>query len=298
VRLSIFACASALILYCTLAHADPAPVESTIVAHPALWTVHTKTATAYLLGAIHVLPQTVDWHSPELDAALAGSDTCVFEAPIDDSGASAGQDFIRAHGTLPSGQTLPALLDARTLADYRKALTLVHLPPEGLDHVRPWLAGVVLEVAFIQQQHYSVTSGVDHQVFASARSSGKTFRYFETVEQQLSLLMTSDPRLELEEFDAELKELQTESNELGPLVDAWSHGNVTEVGRLVNSDLESDPAARKALLDDRNKAWVTQLKTMLAEQHTYFITVGAGHLVGPRGVPALLRKAGYIVDGP
>jgi uncharacterized protein YbaP (TraB family) len=37
---------------------------------------------------------------------------------------------------------------------------------------------------------------------------------------------------------------------------------------------------------------------MLKEKHTYFITVGAFHLVGPGGVPNLLRAAGYQVDGP
>ena len=36
---------------------------------------------------------------------------------------------------------------------------------------------------------------------------------------------------------------------------------------------------------------------MLKEKHTYFITVGTFHLVGPGGVPNLLRQAGYTVDG-
>ncbi|MGD0189651.1 MAG: TraB/GumN family protein [Rhizomicrobium sp.] len=290
--------AAALVVISPIALAAQESVESTIAAHPAMWVVHTKSSTAYLLGSIHVLPSNVDWHSPELDAAIASADTLVFEAPIDDSGVAAGQEFIRAHGTLPAGQSLPALLDAKTLADYQKAVALTRLPPDTLDHLRPWLASVVLEVAFIQQQHYSVESGVDRQVFAAAKTAGKTFRYFETVQQQLALLMPDKPKLELEEFDAQLKELQTEADELGPLVDAWSHGDVGEVGRLVNSDLDSDPGAKKALLDDRNKAWVVQLRRMLAESHTYFITVGAGHLVGPGGVPSLLRKAGYTVDGP
>jgi uncharacterized protein YbaP (TraB family) len=52
------------------------------------------------------------------------------------------------------------------------------------------------------------------------------------------------------------------------------------------------------LLDDRNQAWVPKITAMLREKHTFFITVGAGHLTGPKGVPALLRAAGYTVDGP
>ena len=37
---------------------------------------------------------------------------------------------------------------------------------------------------------------------------------------------------------------------------------------------------------------------MLDEPHTFFITVGAAHLVGKTGVPNLLRAAGYKVEGP
>ena len=54
-----------------------------------------------------------------------------------------------------------------------------------------------------------------------------------------------------------------------------------------------DPVAyaRKLLLDDRNVRWMPQIQAMLKEKHTFFITVGAGHLTGPKGIPALLRKA-------
>ena len=274
------------------------PVIAKIAANPALWVVRTRTATAYLLGAIHVLPANVEWRTPAIVAAMARADTFVFEAPLDDSGQASSRDFIRDHGTLPADVALPSLLDAGMLQDYRKALSLTHVPADSLDHIRPWLAGVMLEVAFIRAEHYSPDSGVDRQVFAWARSHGRFVRTFESVGQQLSLLMPDDPKLELAEFDTELKELQTDANALGPLVDAWSHGNSAEVGRLVNADLAGDTQARKALLDDRNAAWLNQLRTMLAEPHTYFITVGAGHLAGPHGLPALLRKAGYAVESP
>jgi uncharacterized protein YbaP (TraB family) len=52
------------------------------------------------------------------------------------------------------------------------------------------------------------------------------------------------------------------------------------------------------LLDDRNQAWVVQIEKMLDEDATFLVTVGAGHLVGPTGVPALLRADGYTVEGP
>ena len=58
------------------------------------------------------------------------------------------------------------------------------------------------------------------------------------------------------------------------------------------------PEARAAFFTDRNRAWVKQIEAMLRERKTFFITVGAGHLVGKDSVPALLRADGYKVDGP
>lgn len=282
--------------------AAPAPDSGTVIApiqaHPALWTVHGPAATAYLFGSVHILPPNVEWRTPRIDAAIAASDIFVFEAPTDESGVSAISDFIEAHGTLPAGTSLPSLLDAGTLADYRKALALTHVPPQTVDHFRPWLAGLVLEMAFIRSEHYAPESGVDRQVYAQANAQGKSVRYFETANQQMQMLMPENPKLEVQEFDVTLKGFQSEANVLGPLIDAWSHADESEVAKLMNADLQSIPGARKTLLDDRNQAWAGQMKDMLKEPHTFFITVGAGHLAGPSGLPVLLRQAGYQVDGP
>ena len=62
-------------------------------------------------------------------------------------------------------------------------------------------------------------------------------------------------------------------------------------------DLQN-PAVRKPMLDDRNGAWLPKIEKMLNRRGTYFITVGATHLVGRYGVPNLLRTDGYKVEGP
>jgi hypothetical protein len=267
-----------------------------IDAHPALWTVHGKAGTAYLLGSIHLLPPNISWHTPEIDAAMKAADVFVFEIPLDDSTQAATNAFIAAHGTLPPGTTLPALLPQVALKNYRAALVEAHLPPHALDDKRPWLASLVLQVALMMQQHYSPDGGLDRQIAALA--AGKQLRYFETVDQQLALFAPPDQNLEVKEFALDLKSLHDEPMTAGALVDAWAEGDVRALDRLMNSDLAKVPGAKKLLLDDRNKAWVAKLDSWLTEPHTYFITVGAGHLAGAQGVPALLRAKGYRVDGP
>jgi uncharacterized protein YbaP (TraB family) len=44
----------------------------------------------------------------------------------------------------------------------------------------------------------------------------------------------------------------------------------------------------------RNAAWIPKLESLFAKDGV-FIAVGAGHLLGPKGVPALLQAEGYVV---
>lgn len=272
------------------------PMIATIKAHPALWTVHSSKGTAYLFGSIHLLPPNIDWHSPQVDAALKASDVFVFEAPMGAEGQAQTEAFVRANGMLPPTEALPSLLDNRARKDYREALTAAHADPTSLVHMRPWLAAIVMETSALQASHYSRAGGVDLQLWDYANAQHRKVDTFETIAEQLALLMPKDEKLETEEFEAELKEVKTSSGEIGALVDAWCDGRISEVARLMNQGLSTTPGAMKLLIDDRNARWVKRLDTMLAEPHTYFVTVGAGHLGGPHGLAALLKARGYKVD--
>ncbi|HEX3431533.1 MAG TPA: TraB/GumN family protein [Rhizomicrobium sp.] len=278
------------------AAAEAPPVIATIKAHPALWTVHSSNATAYLFGSVHLLPPNIDWHSAAIDAALKSSDVFVFEAPMGAEGQAQTEAFVRANGMLPANEALPSLLDPRARKDYRTALAAAHADPAAVVHMRPWLAAIVMQTSALQASHYSRSGGVDLQLWDYANTQHKKIEIFETIDEQLALLMPKDQKLEKEEFEAELKELKTSSGEIGALVDAWCDGRISEVARLMNEGLSTTPGAMKLLIDDRNARWAKRLDIMLAEPHTYFITVGAGHLAGPHGLPALLKARNYKVE--
>ena len=71
-----------------------------------------------------------------------------------------------------------------------------------------------------------------------------------------------------------------------------------EIVRLGQEHAELKPLAEAVAALNAKRAEIAGLEAMLKEKHSFFITVGAGHLAGPAGVPALLRKAGYTVEGP
>ena len=230
--------------------------------------------------------------------AMKSAGVFVFEVPIDQAATKEIADFVDKNGTLPQGTTLPSLLSPQQLKDYDAALKATGVNPAAVANKRPWLATLVFDVSSALHANYSLDSGVDHQIHAYAETQHRRIAHFETVADQLALFTPKDQALEIKEFDVNLKDIVADPDQLNDLVRAWEHGDATQVARLMNGALASDPAAEKALLDNRNIKWVAELKTMLAQKHVYFITVGAGHLVGPRSVPALLRAAGYKVDGP
>jgi uncharacterized protein YbaP (TraB family) len=62
--------------------------------------------------------------------------------------------------------------------------------------------------------------------------------------------------------------------------------------------MDSFPAMRKALFDDRHANWMPQIEAMLNDGRTHVIVVGAAHLVGKGSVIDLLRAKGVRVEGP
>jgi hypothetical protein len=152
--------------------------------------------------------------------------------------------------------------------------------------------------AQIAKLKFAPDSGVDAVLMADAEKNQKQARYLETIAEQFALLAPDDRTLEVQEFESGLKDLRDVAAELDPMVKAWSAGDQAKLDKLINGDLDEFPEARKMLLDDRNRRWVPKIEAMLKEKHVFFVTVGAGHLSGALGVPALLRKDGYKVDGP
>lgn len=252
----------------------------------------------YLLGSIHVLPPNLNWRTPAINQGISRSDVFVFEVPQDQEAIAQLQSLVQAKGFLPPSESLRGLLNPKNLPDYDQAVAASGLQPDTVNRERPWLAGLQLMFAQIARLKFAPDSGVDAVLLAEATRNQKQTRYLETIAEQFALLAPDNRTLEMQEFESGLKDLRDVAGEIEPMVKAWSTGDQAKLDKLINGDMDEFPEARKMLLDDRNRRWAPKIEAMLKEKHVFFITVGAGHLTGPLGVPALLRKDGYRVEGP
>ncbi|HEX4178408.1 MAG TPA: TraB/GumN family protein [Rhizomicrobium sp.] len=290
--------ALALLAGVSAAFAQAQPALPPFMAYPSLWHIKTDQGEVYMLGAVHVLPANVRWRTPQISHALARSDVFVFEVPEDAKSMQELAGMIQARGYLPPDQSLRAEISPAALPDYDAAVAASGLPATGVDRERPWLAGIQLMFAQMRKLNYATSNGVDSTLMEEAAKNHRQMRYFETIAEQFALLAPDDPKLELQEFESGLKDLRDLAGDVQPMMKAWGEGNQAKLDELINGDLNEFPEARKTLLDDRNKRWAPKIEAMLKEKHVFFICVGAGHLTGAAGVPALLRADGYKVDGP
>jgi len=291
----VFAIAAAVIASLGPACADAsAPQEG----RPALWTVHSSRGTAYLFGSIHILPPQMNWRSKEVTAAIAASDVFVFEILLNSTSQLEAQDYVKQHGMLAPGQSLRAMLPVSKDAEYDSVVAQSGLSAAALDHMQPWLASIALTVASLKAQNFDVSLGPDIVLNAEVVAEKKPVLAFETIDQQLALMASGDLAANVGSLCATIDDIADQSKLVQDMLDAWMIGGTAKLETLINGNLDRYPGARRILLDDRNRRWVKQLSVLLRQRKTFFVTVGAGHLLGAMGVPALLRRAGYRVDGP
>lgn len=285
-----------LLLSCLAAFAFALPAAAQD-AHPALWTIHGPRGTVYLVASLHLLPPNTAWHRPEIDNAMRGADSFVFEVPTGPSEHAEETQFIFANGLLPTGDRLSAHLDEDGKRDFRRALHLAGMDQRNLDQKQPWLAEVVLTVQSMYRRKYTAKNTPEGDAHAFATANGRDIRYLDTTRQQLEFLQGADRSDGITQFRTVLADFPNQPAREQRFVDAWAAGDLDLSASLVTAGLHDLPH-EQALLDERNRDWAVQIKNMLNENRSFFIVVGMAHLVGENGVPSLLRAAGVAIEGP
>jgi len=267
-------------------------------AAPAVWVVKSQGATVVLFGSVHLLPPGLTWEPDKLKRALAEANDVWFEIPIDDAANLAASQAALAAGMQPAGQTLSAQLSARDRARLARAARECGLPVEGLERLKPWFADVTLSVASYRLAGAAVEDGVERQLSAEL-PPGVQRRAFETPAEQIGYLAAAPVRDQVASLRETLDELDEGPDSYRRLVRAWMVGDTRALRReALRPMMTLAPGVYKNLVADRNHRWVEAISERLRGSGEAVVVVGVGHLVGPDGLPALLRARGFKVEGP
>ena len=277
--------------------ASAAPVAGTGAQGPAMWTLRTDKAAVYFLGSFHILPPSVPWRDdPRIHTALAEAQAVLFEVDLDDMDKPEVAANIVRRATLPDGKTLREVLTAETYTELTATAGRFAMDMARLEPMQPWLAASGLLVGYMVSKGADPSSGVDSALTRDAKAAGKQVTGLETVDEQLDVLDTlskEDPDLLITDM---IRFLDESTGLLAQTLTAWQTGDTDAMDRLIREDLDKHEGAYDRFLTHRNAAWVPKIDALIRQGGTYFVVVGAGHLVGDQSVIAMLRAKGYEVE--
>jgi hypothetical protein len=266
-------------------------------ARPPLWRVQHGTSTVYLFGSLHVLPKDYVWTTPQIEAAKQASDRFIFEVPVDEAALKDEKQFIIEHGILAKRQTLRGALSGNEFQTYSAVLRHAGMKEEQFERFRPWLAGVVVGLAYLHGDDLNSLRGADDDLMDYARSHGRTLTYLESVRDQMQLLTNVAEPEQLKALKTMLVSLRSSRNQEQALLSLWASGDAARLSALLDAYFSRHPDAQDMLVNARNRHWLPVIRDSLARENgTTMITVGAAHIGGRNGLVALLCGEAYAVE--
>jgi len=264
-------------------------------ADAALWRVTGGDGTVWLFGSVHLLPEGGFAIEGELADALATADRVCMEIDPDAEDEATTTSITLARAIDPQGRDLFELLGSD--ADrVREAAEDAGVPLDALAMFEPWFAGITVSVMALQAHGYDVQHGVEQIIQAEVRQAGKTGCGLETLDGQLGMLDGLPGELQSEILVQALEDAADVESLVEPMLAAWRAGDEAGLLKSLEEDFEGYPQLADALIYDRNARWADHVSEILDDGDHVLVVVGALHLVGERGLPALLSRRGYRVE--
>lgn len=259
-----------------------------------LWRIARDGRVSYLYGTVHVARPQWMFPGPRLAQALAASDTVALELDMLDADI---QRRLAAGSVADAAERLPAALAARLRVQVRAAC----LPQEAMATMAPAVQLAALTTLAARWDGLDPAYALDSFLSAYGRALGKAVLSLESPEAQLALLR-GDPRTAQRELEHGLRQL--ERGQVRPMLlriaRVWDEGRDDELARYEQwcdcAETDADRAALKRLLDERNPPIAERIDALHGSGQRVFAAVGALHMVGPLGLPALLAQRGYAVQ--
>jgi len=260
------------------------------VVSPPMWIVERGSASVFVFGDC---PGARDdaWLTDAVRAAVLRSDEVWCEVPGDEE--FVGHPLFLEVGGSPD-RMLADRLDAERIARFEAVARSVGLDPAGLQGLRPWLAAQLIELALRAKAGLAPAHAVDRVVIGLARDHGIPVRSEFSIEEALSRFGEMPELIELQYLDSVLERAEGGVAAIDREFNAWANGDLSVGERLVHEFQTSTPALAEAMGERRNAAWIPRIETMLATPGARFVLVGFLHLLGNRGIVALLNDRGLV----
>lgn len=279
-----------------------------------LWKAVNGDNTLYLLGTIHLDRDNVYPLHKSLRDAIDASQTVSFELNFNDQ---AGLAEFQALQTYSDGTTLADHISPELYQRVQAQSEALGLGPNGLDAYKPWaLASTFSTLSMTDDTTSANAMAIDLYVNARAANAGKAIDAVETYAFQGGIFDGLSPEYQETYLDASLALLEmAQGGKVDPEVEqaaqeqekmmssmfaAWKTRDPEAFAEVYDkaSVITSDDELNSKLFTERDPGMIKAAASYLETEgeNTFFLAVGAGHMVDPGGIVSGLRELGYTVE--
>lgn len=283
----------AIVSFCCSCKAQPAAEK--LASNPdnnsLLWEVSGKglKEPSYLFGTFHLMCKGDILISEQLKKAINNSDKVYMELDMDDPSVMLGGLLMM---NMKGGKKLK---DLYTPEEYEKLSNFfkdsLHMPIGFMEHTKPYFLVAMLYPKMMPCKN---VSGVEEQLMKLAKAGQKEIKGLETMQFQASVFDSIPYEEQAKELMKSIDSIDVYAKYFDTMVHVYKSQQLNDMQDLFTKSEYGMEEHQDILLDNRNKNWVGQLKTIMKEKPV-FVAVGAGHLVGEKGLIALLKKEGYTL---
>lgn len=247
------------------------------------------TAPSYLFGTFHLLCKEDIHFSNALKQAVTNSREVYLELDMDDPATLMGGLMLM---NMKGGKKLKDLYKEE---DYQRVITFFKdslKTPIGLfQRMKPEFLVALL---YPKMMPCNASSSIEESIMQLAKAGGKEIKGLETMAFQASVFDSIPYEKQAEELLHTIDSMEQSKVAFGLMLNAYKEQRLDKIESIINDPAYGDTGNQDVLLYNRNINWVGQLNNIM-KNGSVFTAVGAGHLVGKKGLIALLKAEGYTV---
>ena len=255
-----------------------------------LWRIEGKGASpSHVFGTVHLADPRVTRLPPAVARELDRASSVSLEVTLDTSNI-----LTLANRMLyTDGRDLQTVAGAELFGKAAAITAGLGLPEQLLRMFKPWAVALILSAP--PQDPANV---LDFVLARRAQEKGKPVHELEGIEEQIAALEGFPEAEQVALLRHAVENRSRMADWIGRIVEAYLARDLAAMQRISEESSGGDQRANEVFADrllyQRNERMVERMEARLAEGGA-FIAVGALHLYGSRGVPALLERRGYRV---
>ncbi len=260
-----------------------------------VWKVSGNGNTLFLAGTVHILREQ-DFPLPETyDQAYEQADMLVFETDIQAVESPEVMTRVMRSSIYGDDTTLQTMLSKNVYDSLKTAFDSAGMSIAMFSKMR--VSMVVLTLTALKMEQMGFTnSGVDIYFYNKGKQDQKSFKFLESIDEQIHLLLHMGDGNENQFVRYSLRDMENMESEFMEMISAWRKGSGQMAKKFIAEMKKDYPNLYKDLLVNRNLKWLKALNNFLETDEVEMVLVGDLHLYGEEGLLKSLQQAGYKTD--